>query len=592
MTNSVAKTKVYSTTLYLLAVDQKNVGRVIPVEMSIYYPGSGDIVVNTSGGSIANDTFISIKYSLILGSILTGIDYRIYDFIYDFPPGLEVEGPSATLAFLLGVLGFYRNITISRDVGVTGLVSPIGIVGEVGGTVEKYETGLNYGLDLVIGPYDKQLMSATKYAPVSSVFNAFERYSGVSIYQSYLKYSGKYLETIYMFEKKVFKDSYEYFKNLVEDLLRKAGDNYLLNNTIGYRYYLLANKYGEKGSWYTASSYMFRSYISLEDTYLNQLYRSSRSVFERELGDLTNATGLMINMFEDIIDKAMDNATNIWRLDALINAYERYYVAKQLYESINTADNVSTSIDNVVTSFARINTAFHWLGLINNSFNTITLDDDDFRIADEMLKQYLLITIDYLHSLNIISNADSSKEIINSVEGSPLMMFINHTIFFIELNTRLHSLIKLFDTTWDDSFIDFTNKTLYNISTKIYLIDKTTPPSLHYIGELLNNYVAENENRTVTYTLLINQLSRTIPLIILINTKQFKYIETSLSNTPVSIKAPSSPLEVEIVIGILVIAIGSFLVGYVFGTRKVFRSSRGESYDQYPHVVFYESLYQ
>jgi uncharacterized protein len=121
---SQAKILVSSINIYLLAITRTSHGVVVNVTMESYYPGSGEISIVERGGRIAGDTVSSIKYALRIASLMTGIDYRIYDYRIKFPSNAELSGTSATLAFILGFISLLKRQNISPKIGVTGIIAP------------------------------------------------------------------------------------------------------------------------------------------------------------------------------------------------------------------------------------------------------------------------------------------------------------------------------------------------------------------------------------------------------------------------------------------------------------------------------------
>ncbi|MET1159460.1 MAG: S16 family serine protease, partial [Thermoprotei archaeon] len=332
-TSSYEQELVYTTTLYLLAITEDDGGTVVRTILNVYYPGSGKVITRVDSGSIAENTRISIEYALILASLLSGISYKLYDYELVFPAGTRLEGASATLAFALGFLSFFTNTSNRGEIGVTGVIAPNTVVGLVEGLNEKYEAGIVYGLDEIIGPYAINMINRTRYKPAITVFDAYREYTGSSIYR--IEDGTASLHRFVEIMDHIFKYSFEFFDKEIESIIKKMNEMGIsgFSDTSGYTYYLLAKKYGEKGKYYTAASYAFRSYIELYEYYLAELQHRDPAEVSEELDKLDKQiykeiSRLRIELFNYT---RVVNANNLWNLNVLLNSYIRYWYALNAY---------------------------------------------------------------------------------------------------------------------------------------------------------------------------------------------------------------------------------------------------------------------
>jgi len=569
------KNKIYSSDIYLLAVLEHDGGYVINAKLNAYYPGRGEVIFEAKLGSIAEETIISAEYALRLASALTGINYRLFDYEIILPENIKLEGTSATLAFTLAFLAFFKNISITEKIGVTGLVSPNGIIGNVSGLINKYNAALSYNLDKILGPPTKEMNGKYKYVSVGDIFTAFELYSGEKLYEELPSSKLRYLDIIL----DNFKYSYEFFYNQTLIIINKMKS--IRNNTLnlseisGYKYLLLAKNYSRMGEWYTAASFAFTSFIRVYEYYLtNILLKENPQELYSELKRIEDLIiGLSRELREDLI-RLKNTIINksIWVIDAYLNAYSRYRDAIFYYSISNKTDNLEDIALSYVLSLARMYTSKHWLSLVNISIPGKPIESKQLKRSITILKDLLIYAIKYLGSMNIIDQKEYI-DILNNINGTLIDKFINYTMIYYELSfiTQLTP-TQIFPPYVDYDIIMKMNKTLHMLKSLFYLKSGVIPPSLLTIHRFLNHFILSNESYEAIFNSVARSFGIIIPEIILINpgTGLRVYIVYRTIYKPVG-----SVATLELIIGLLCVGTGSLIIGYVFGKT---RGSRRGSY--------------
>lgn len=545
---------VSSVNTYLLAVTDSNVGVVVNVTLQAYFPGDGEVDIVEKNGVIGEDTLYSIYYSLRLASLVTGIDYKSYNYKIIFPEEIDLKGTSATLAFTLGFIGLFKNIKYSPKIGATGVVAPNLIVGNVSGIDAKYYAALRYGLDYVIGPPQFFRFSLRKYIYAIDVFNAYNYYSGDKILPS-IQVMGKPCIKHLI---NAFNYSYINLKKSIDQYLQRHNINiYSIN---GSTYYFLANKYYSIGDFYTAASYMFRAYINIYTSILARKAISDPKIptlLKEWIQHNLTKTKDIIENYETLL---LNKYYNIWNFDVFLNAYIRYSQSKLYYYAGNNVTNPIQKTEYYVLSLARMQTVNHWLKLFINKSDPdflANINDNYDRIID-----YTNISLTYLKSMNYIGNLTIKhfKSIVNSNQSNTRkILYLGY--YFYTLNQNLSAIRGLFDLFISPKTIIDLNKTINGLG---YLIASETgylAPTMLTTIELVKDYLIEGEK---TYDLgVLMSMNLAILVFELMITRQ--YMRLSSEKTIHTQIVSSHELRYDILPAIITLVIGSFLIGYLIG---------------------------
>ncbi len=485
---SYSITIVGETKIYLLALSKNNVGEAINVTIQLLFPGDGKIFIIENNGKIAYDTKISIYYALRLASLYTGISYKLYNYRIIFPPELDLEGTSATLAFTLAFMKLLRNDPVNEDIGATGIVAPNGLIGIVYGIHEKYYAGLRYGLEKIIGPPYLDLENATNY------------YSSIDVLNAYYEYSGKWiLPSISQFQiigpknfSLVFIKSYNYFKKSINKIIGYIKRIPILENiSKGLEEYELAEKYFAKNQYYTAASYMFRAYNDLYSLYytaLNQYKENISSILAEYAIQNISFTNEYLHRYV----KSFINRPTYWNYDVLLNSIIRYLQAKLAYNIASFTNETKTKITYYVLAISRAQTALHWLELYNLSKSKL-IDENLINKSLLRLQDFTNVTIKYFTSMNYIGNY-TIKQYMNIMKNNtkPVQKLLDLSVLLYNITYNV-LLLNVFQTYYNNKEIFELNNTLTSLSQQlIYYIGEPNPTILTSL-EIINNYYKEGE---------------------------------------------------------------------------------------------------
>jgi len=566
----VERELVYTAKLYLLAVRDNREGEVVEVDLKIYYPGSGN--VHTSGaGFIAEDTLRSFKYSLILASTLTGVNYEKYDYELTLSRGVRLQGPSATLEFFLVLASFYTNASRVELSSATGLVAPTGIVGSVEGLELKYSAGVGSGLEKIIGPPAKSLENAPKYRGVVDVFDAYREYTGLQLYNA--SWSSEALAAwreSAIVVSRVFKRSYEFFVNQSTSIIQELEK---LNQTSieelsGYGEYKLALKYAENSSWYTAATYAFRSYIDLYTNYVKILVESGDGSAERIVSELGERAERELSRVKSVISNYTRRVRDLWDLDVVVNSYERLRIALKAYVAGRSSAEIDDRAYYYILAIARAYTAEHWLDLMRERDVWSTgFSRREFAYATEWVVKLVNASFEYYVALGLLSKDSAEKYAANTtaIEGYELEAFVNAAALYSELALAVHSPeIPVFTLYTEPVFIKQLNETVSLITAYLYSRAGVLPPSSLTLAELAENYLVEGVNLSIIGYLYASQLSNLIPYIALVHADALRGSRLE-AVTVTRVLAVSPPLTAFYAVLVATASLGAFLTGFSVG---------------------------
>ena len=143
--------------MHLLAVKESN-GEYIGSLADLYLEvksGSGRVFMETFPLSKL-DTQISTRFAKEIACQKSDIDCSHYDFFYTIKSDAPIiGGPSAGAAISALTYILLNNYNYDNSITVTGTINSGGLVGSVGGIIEKIEAAAKENLSLVLIPIDK-----------------------------------------------------------------------------------------------------------------------------------------------------------------------------------------------------------------------------------------------------------------------------------------------------------------------------------------------------------------------------------------------------------------------------------------------------
>lgn len=138
--------------IYAPAVDNNGKGVLTKFRVQAL-PGSGRILVNINNLVYWTDTQNSIKIAKKVAEKFLKVNLSNIDLIYEIDANTTVVGgPSGGAALTLATIAAIKNITLRKDITITGTIEEDGSIGPVGGIEEKMEAAKEGGLKYFLVP--------------------------------------------------------------------------------------------------------------------------------------------------------------------------------------------------------------------------------------------------------------------------------------------------------------------------------------------------------------------------------------------------------------------------------------------------------
>jgi predicted S18 family serine protease len=129
-----------------------NTGSLTTITLTITN-GNGNVVF-TNASTVANSTLQSAYIAAQYGSLYSGKNFSKYNFTYSiYDRGSNVSGPSAGAAMTLLAISAFENKAFRKNFTITGTISQDGVVGQVGGVLDKVSAAYANNLGLVLVPW-------------------------------------------------------------------------------------------------------------------------------------------------------------------------------------------------------------------------------------------------------------------------------------------------------------------------------------------------------------------------------------------------------------------------------------------------------
>ncbi len=374
-----------SLVIPLLAVVSKNQGAVIKAKLWISTPGKGLFVVQPPFG-VAQDTALSARLALYYASLLAHIDLSTLNAGISFINEREVSGASAGLPLALGYYALLtgRGFNTTRVAG-TGLLSPNGLILNVGGIEEKVKAGLKAGIKVFLIPFSDYVkyssmlraLNVTVY-PVCSIadtmvytFKIPRVYINNSVSESYFKRAAAQLINLL---NKTFRsicgagECPAVTVSIVQDSLEKAT-------------FLFEKKY-----YYTSASVAYSGFISL----LSSLNASEAEKAAKLILSSVDKKKLAEEMYALKTGLLEHKLIPLWRLEALISADYRLYASAKLLVSSNPKYRAIGAL--------RLLTSLQWLEVAERVEGPL-ISKSAFIRAAKLLVDYADIAFKYMAAL-------------------------------------------------------------------------------------------------------------------------------------------------------------------------------------------------
>ncbi|MCL5011337.1 MAG: hypothetical protein M1594_00345 [Candidatus Marsarchaeota archaeon] len=154
------------------AVDSSGNGVISIINVKVVN-GNGMVFTDIGSSLVNTDTENSMKTAAQVGAGFAGVDFSNYNYYFSvYANASEIDGPSAGLAFTLGVIQDFFAIENSSkafrsDFTVTGTINSDGSVGVVGGVSDKI-IAAGGKVNLMLIPSGQSLLDGVDYAALGS----------------------------------------------------------------------------------------------------------------------------------------------------------------------------------------------------------------------------------------------------------------------------------------------------------------------------------------------------------------------------------------------------------------------------------------
>ncbi|MGC9183700.1 hypothetical protein [Caldisphaera sp.] len=368
-----------STWLYLPAVEGNNSGTVINTTVTLSYPGTGQVIVQ-SNGQVQSSTLYSMEMAYMVAMLYAGLNYNNYNLKVFINVSDSISGPSGSFGVMLATYGLATglNTSILHTYAITGAVSPSGLSGPIGGLSEKCSAASSNNLTLAfpVGNLaNSGVSNCKKFLPVPGIIYASNEIYKTSQYDININVSKDAEFELAM------KNASNQFINQTNKILNEVNSNMpILNNQtllilnvqqiINYTKtnINLAKETINKDP-YASASYAFTAYYyALTANYTIWLYELSLNRGSYLSTFVNNVTQNIINEANNLESKLINysNLNTLYSQELMATAFSR--IADTIYSAQYT-QSISSSISNsslltiaqnIAYSQARLESALSW----------------------------------------------------------------------------------------------------------------------------------------------------------------------------------------------------------------------------------------
>ena len=349
-----------SGSMKLLAVSNSEdnpVGSTANLFLEVH-EGSGRVFIDSYPLSKI-DTQISTRFAQDVACNFLEADCSGYDFFYTIRANSPIiGGPSAGAAITLLTISVLGDIPINENVAITGTINSGGIIGPVGGVLEKIKAASLTGIELILIPKFSNLNE-------SNITNTSEKYNVEVIEVSQIDDALEILSGI-EFSKDVPVDLDENYvktmQSISKDLCVRARDLSLetyetfgINNS-AIRLYKRGNDSLRDGNYYSGASFCFGSGLSAQNDKLMK-----EKMDETMLSQRLNNTLARVEEFQNFTNKKI--LKTLTDLEAKMVVTDRLSDARErIIKGIEYLDEgrINSSIYSLAYGIERLNSAHSW----------------------------------------------------------------------------------------------------------------------------------------------------------------------------------------------------------------------------------------
>ncbi len=362
--------------MYIFGVMQEEGGIVsgFPAEACIrIINGSGKVYLLTSP-LVEIDTQATALIAKNVACKFLGYDCSNLDFLYeirsDYP---HIGGPSGSAALALLTVSALLDKPVSKEVSITGMILPDGVIGPVGGIYYKADAARKKGIKIFMIPKGERLVpyEEVKRSQIGPVYQEIREIKTIDIIdyarenwnmtilevnsiEDVVKYAlgikvekkvdEEKISQMKNLYKELMKETCEYFENIIEENVKDAQDakkrrNYYVCASLYYAYYInktkeeIVRKLEEEG--YNALYYI-KEYIDN----LRKNYTEKEDII-RDLKDVIN-NSISLELYSIMLDRLIEGYNLI---DEAYTIAIKDGLTKELIEKVAMAKVRLISVD-------------------------------------------------------------------------------------------------------------------------------------------------------------------------------------------------------------------------------------------------------
>lgn len=362
----------------------------------IVTPGNGRVFVSVTPFTEI-DMQGSAQLSALTASDITGKDFLNYDFFYIIEArSTIVGGPSAGGVMTIATIAALENLTLRKDVFMTGMIYPDGTIGPVGGIPYKLEAAADDGAKIFLIPKGQRYAKLEETKEVKKgplvIINTetktvdlveYGKKFGVevveveNINEALAYYTGYRLQRS---EEKITEEKYQYLmKILAEKMKEDALSLYAefekiadedVKKEVDERF-SRAEEYIDQGYFYSAtSSYFTAKIIMREEIYRNKIKNEEEfSLEERVIRD-------EIESIRNTLDSYQIGLVSLQIVGA---AEERLAKAENYLQKALNSKDWDKAIVNLALAKERVESAKIWLSILPEIKKDTYMSDEEIR---------------------------------------------------------------------------------------------------------------------------------------------------------------------------------------------------------------------
>jgi uncharacterized protein len=367
-------------------------GAVIDISVTVT-PGEGRVFVSTLPYTQI-DMQGSAQLAALTACDILGMDFMNYDFFFTVEADSPiVGGPSAGGVMTIATMAALKDLTVRKDVYMTGMIYPDGFIGPVGGIPYKLKAAADNGAKIFLIPKGQRVVNVEetleekkgpfifitkKSKPVDLV--EYGKELGVNVVEvetieEALLYYTNHTIVKSKFETNISRYS-DLLKRLAEIMKKDTSDLYSTVKEMGLstdkaeEYMRAGERSYEEGNYYTSTSQYFTAKIELRTLYYTQIIETADDL-EREFQNVEDEIGRSKEYL--LSQKSM----GIESFQLFGAAQERVTLAEDYLYLARTSEDMVESIKYLALAKERVESARVWLSLLETVDEDIPLKDGE-----------------------------------------------------------------------------------------------------------------------------------------------------------------------------------------------------------------------